>query len=169
MTFPPNYPYEPPSVKFQTKMYHPNVYENGTLCISILHPPVDDAMSGESLNERWNPTQNIRTVLLSVISLLNEPNISSPANVDASVDFRQWKEGKNSKYEGIVKKQVEDSKKVADEEGIYVPQTVEEYCVKEKPDEFMIGGDDGYYDEYDYACDDFSGDEEEEEDCEEGE
>ena len=48
--------------------------QNGDLCISILHPPVDDPQSGELPCERWNPTQNVRTVLLSVVSLLNEPN-----------------------------------------------------------------------------------------------
>ena len=45
-------------------------------------------------------------MLLSVISLLNEPNTFSPANVDASVMFRDWLERKNNKYEEIVKQQV---------------------------------------------------------------
>ena len=46
-----------------------------------------------------------RTILLSVISLLNEPNTFSPANVDASVMFRKWRDskGKDSEYEKIVK------------------------------------------------------------------
>ena len=76
MKFPKDYPYSPPTVKFITKMFHPNVYENGDVCISILHPPVEDKTSGERLEERWNPTQSIRTVLLSIVSLLNEPNTS---------------------------------------------------------------------------------------------
>lgn len=42
MKFPQDYPYSPPSIRFITKVWHPNVYENGDLCISILHPPVDD-------------------------------------------------------------------------------------------------------------------------------
>ena len=42
-------------------------------------------MSGELPEERWLPTQTVGTVLLSVISMLNDPNTSSPANVDASV------------------------------------------------------------------------------------
>lgn len=42
-------------------------------------------MSGERADERWLPTQSISSILLSVISLLNQPNFSSPANVDASV------------------------------------------------------------------------------------
>ena len=46
-----------------------------------------------------------RTILLSVISLLNEPNTFSPANVDASVMFRKWRDskGKDNEYEKIVK------------------------------------------------------------------
>ena len=42
-------------------------------------------MSGELPEERWLPTQTVGTILLSVISMLNDPNTSSPANVDASV------------------------------------------------------------------------------------
>lgn len=60
MKFPPDYPYSPPNLKFLTKVWHPNVYENGDLCISILHPPVDDPQSGELPCERWTPTQNVR-------------------------------------------------------------------------------------------------------------
>ena len=79
-------------------MYHPNIYDNGEVCISILHPPTDDPQSGELPSERWNPTQTVRTVLLSVISLLMEPNTSSPANVDAGVLYRKFKEGENKEY-----------------------------------------------------------------------
>ena len=64
MKFPSDYPYSPPSVKFLTKMWHPNVYENGDVCISILHPPTDDPQSGEHPSERWNPTQNVRFVMI---------------------------------------------------------------------------------------------------------
>uniref|UniRef100_A0A8D2DSR6 Cell division cycle 34, ubiqiutin conjugating enzyme n=1 Tax=Sciurus vulgaris TaxID=55149 RepID=A0A8D2DSR6_SCIVU len=91
LKFPIDYPYSPPAFRFLTKMWHPNIYETGDVCISILHPPVDDPQSGELPSERWNPTQNVRTILLSVISLLNEPNTFSPANVDASVMYRKWK------------------------------------------------------------------------------
>uniref|UniRef100_A0A8B9MGD2 UBC core domain-containing protein n=1 Tax=Accipiter nisus TaxID=211598 RepID=A0A8B9MGD2_9AVES len=56
--FPIDYPYSPPTFRFLTKMWHPNIYENGDVCISILHPPVDDPQSGELPSERWNPTQN---------------------------------------------------------------------------------------------------------------
>jgi len=132
MKFPRDYPYSPPSVRFVTKVWHPNVYENGDLCISILHPPVDDPQSGELPCERWNPTQNVRTILLSVVSLLNEPNTFSPANVDASVMFRRWKEskGKDKEYEHIIRRQVTASRQDAERDGVQVPTTMEEYCRK---------------------------------------
>jgi len=46
-----------------------------------------------------------RTILLSIISLLNEPNTFSPANVDASISFRKWRDskGKDKEYELIVR------------------------------------------------------------------
>jgi len=135
MKFPPDYPYSPPSVRFISKMWHPNVYENGEVCISILHPPVDDPQSGELPSERWNPTQTVRTILLSVISLLNEPNTFSPANVDASVMFRKWKDtkGKEQEYENIIRKQVTATKGDAEKDCVTVPTTLEQYCVSTAP------------------------------------
>lgn len=158
MKFPMDYPYSPPTVRFLTKVWHPNVYENGDLCISILHPPVDDPQSGELPCERWNPTQNVRTVLLSVISLLNEPNTYSPANVDASVMYRRFKESKGSdkEYESIIRKQVSLSRAEAERDGVVVPLTQEDYCIKTKvkPDTDNVDMADFYDDDYDIDDDD---------------
>ena len=104
--FPGDYPFSAPSFRFLTKIWHPNIYENGEVCISILHPPIDDPQGGELPGERWNPTQSVRTVLLSIISILNDPNTFSPANVDASVAFRNWQEGKDNKYKDVIQRQV---------------------------------------------------------------
>lgn len=55
------------------------------MCISILHEPGTDAMNDqETAEERWRPILGVEAVLMSVISMLNDPNISSPANLDAS-------------------------------------------------------------------------------------
>ncbi|CAL8092825.1 unnamed protein product [Calicophoron daubneyi] len=133
--FPNDYPYSPPSIQFLSKMFHPNIYENGEVCISILHSPGEDPQSGELASERWNPTQNVRTILLSVISLLNEPNIHSAAYVEASVLYRRWKEskGKDNEYEKIVRSLVELTKADAEKDGVVVPTTLEEYCVSGRP------------------------------------
>ncbi|CAK5089715.1 unnamed protein product [Meloidogyne enterolobii] len=146
LTFPTNYPYSPPSMRFIQPVYHPNVYPSGELCVSILHPPVDDPQSGELSSERWNPTQTVRTVLLSVISLLNEPNTSSPANVDASVSYRKYKgiflailnlkcffvEEGDQEYANIIRKQVDKSKEEARKDKVVVPETIEDYVVPTK-------------------------------------
>jgi len=107
MTFPSSYPYSPPDFRFKNPLHHPNVYPDGRLCLSILHPPGDDEMSGESAAIRWSPAQRVESVLLSVLSLLDDANIDSPANVDASVMLRDHK----NEYMAMVHKDLEASKR----------------------------------------------------------
>lgn len=94
MEFDISYPIKAPKFQFLDLITHPNIYKDGRVCISILHEG-QDQFNYESLSERWNPQQGIASVLLSIISMLNEPNFESPANVDASVlwknDFNQMK------------------------------------------------------------------------------
>ncbi|KAJ5270358.1 hypothetical protein N7497_008874 [Penicillium chrysogenum] len=106
MTFPSNYPYAPPNFRFLKPLHHPNIYTNGQLCISILHAPGEDAMSGELASERWSPAQRVESVLISIISLLDDAEPSSPANVDAAVMLRKEPEV----YRRLVKADVEKSK-----------------------------------------------------------
>lgn len=93
--------------KFVRPLYHPNIYADGRLCISILHPPGDDEMSGETAAERWSPVQRVETVLISILSLLDDAEVSSPANVDAGVMLRN----KPTEYRERVGKDLEESKK----------------------------------------------------------
>ncbi|OAF70390.1 Ubiquitin carrier protein G2 [Intoshia linei] len=65
-----DYPLAPPTARFVTNIFHPNVYQDGRICISILHAPGDDPSGYESKNERWSPSQSIEKILLSIISLL---------------------------------------------------------------------------------------------------
>jgi ubiquitin-conjugating enzyme E2 G1 len=65
------------------------VYQNGEVCISILHPPEEDKYGYESVSERWSPVQSPETILISVISMLSSPNDESPANIDAA---KMWRE-----------------------------------------------------------------------------
>ncbi|XP_064394757.1 ubiquitin-conjugating enzyme E2 G2-like isoform X2 [Halichondria panicea] len=85
LVFPPDYPLSPPKMRFISEMFHPNVYQDGRVCISILHTPGDDPLGYETAAERWSPVQSIEKILLSVVSMLAEPNDESGANVDASV------------------------------------------------------------------------------------
>ncbi|KAF2091500.1 ubiquitin-conjugating enzyme [Saccharata proteae CBS 121410] len=88
LSFPSEYPLLPPKMKFETPIFHPNIYENGNVCISILHPPGDDKYGYESASERWSPVQTPESILLSVISMLSSPNDESPANVEAASLWR---------------------------------------------------------------------------------
>ncbi|EIN07671.1 hypothetical protein PUNSTDRAFT_88295 [Punctularia strigosozonata HHB-11173 SS5] len=70
--FPPNYPYVAPTIKFDTPCYHPNVdITGGAICLDILQ-------------DKWSAVYSVQTILLSLQSLLGEPNNASPLNPDAA-------------------------------------------------------------------------------------
>ncbi|KAK2948396.1 putative Ubiquitin-conjugating enzyme E2 G2 [Blattamonas nauphoetae] len=71
LSFPRDYPMSPPKMKFTSKLFHPNVFVDGNVCISILHPPGDDPMGYEKASERWSPVQSVEKILLSVLSMLS--------------------------------------------------------------------------------------------------
>lgn len=88
MTFPQDYPFSPPVFRFLSKMFHPNIYPGGEVCISILHPPSQDPFnSQELLSEKWKPVLGANEVILSILTLLDDPNPDSPANVEAGKLF----------------------------------------------------------------------------------
>ena len=125
--------------KFLRPLYHPNIYKDGKLCISILHAPGDDEMSGETAAERWSPAQRVESVLISILSLLDDAEISSPANVDASVMLRKQPE----EYKALVKKDVEASKRDIPE-GFVVPthESTIKPVEKDEDREFWVDSDD---------------------------
>ena len=57
------------------------------MCISILHKPggTADLPDDTPASECWRPILNIEAIIVSVLSMLSDPNFSSPANLDASV------------------------------------------------------------------------------------
>eukprot|EP01084_Bolivina_argentea_P003754 7073_1 len=63
MNFPNEYPFKPPKVKFLTKVYHCNVNDKGGICLDIL-------------KDNWSPAIKISQLLLSIQSLLTDPNIN---------------------------------------------------------------------------------------------
>lgn len=116
MQFEEQYPNKPPSVKFVSQMFHPNVYNTGELCLDILQ-------------NRWSPTYDVAAILTSIQrcvlrafshsgsrtrladslpSLLNDPNTSSPANVEASNLYKDNRREYTKRVRETVEKSWED-------------------------------------------------------------
>lgn len=169
MLFTDEYPYQPPVFRFLIPINHPNIYPDGQLCISILHKPGEDIMSGEAASERWSPLQGAESVLRSVLLLLDDPEINSPANVDASVMYRD----RRPEYLQKARETVEASQKDIPED-FEMPTTFEaapppkqendDDFWAESDEEFDFGGSDtGDDDEEDEEMEDYEEDEEDEE------
>ena len=93
LAFPNDYPFKAPTVKFETPCFHPNVDQFGNICLDIL-------------KEKWSAVYNVRTILLSIQSLLGEPNNASPLNAQAA---QMWEN--QTEYKKVLHKKYKDDAK----------------------------------------------------------
>jgi ubiquitin-conjugating enzyme E2 A len=89
LEFNEEYPNKPPKVRFVTKMFHPNIYNDGQICLDILQ-------------NQWSPIYDISAILTSIQSLLCDPNPNSPANSEAAGLFQTNKREYDRRVRDIV-------------------------------------------------------------------
>ena len=83
ITIPSKYPNVPPSIKFKTQIYHPNIDRNGRICLDFLKAQPAG---------KWAPTLTLETVLIQIQCLMAEPNPTDPLDTEIAEQYTNNRE-----------------------------------------------------------------------------
>jgi ubiquitin-conjugating enzyme E2 D/E len=86
---PSSYPFRPPKVHFKTKIFHPNINDKGDICLDIL-------------KSKWEPSLNLTQVMISILSLMSDPNPLDPFNTTAATIYKE----NRSEYNAVVREYI---------------------------------------------------------------
>lgn len=95
ISIPEKYPFVPPSIKFVTKVYHPNIDDNGRICLDLIKMPP----SGN-----WRPTIGLEGLLIAIRMLLESPNPDDPLMADIANEYKGMNSEFLKKAKGYTKK-----------------------------------------------------------------
>ena len=100
LSFPHDYPFSPPRVRFMSDVFHPNVSDDGHICLDIL-------------GSKWSPSYDVRSILISIRSLLVDPGLHATPqgalNVNAEALYVSNRAAYISRVRDLVRQQLDTS------------------------------------------------------------
>ncbi|ESO12835.1 hypothetical protein HELRODRAFT_62061 [Helobdella robusta] len=104
VSIPYRYPFDPPQVKFNTPIYHPNIDSQGRICLNLL--------SKGTGPDGWSCSLTIEKVLLSIQALISNPNPDDPLDPDIALEFKNNRQLFDEKAKELTKKCASQNPKV---------------------------------------------------------
>jgi len=95
IAFPAEYPFKPPKVTFRTKIYHPNIDENGQVCLPLIAA------------DQWKPATKVSQVIEALIGLVNSPEPDHPLRPELAEEFVKDRKKFMKNAEDFTKKNAE--------------------------------------------------------------
>ncbi|KAK0422948.1 hypothetical protein QR680_007888 [Steinernema hermaphroditum] len=105
ISVPPEYNNVPPTVKCLTRVWHPNITEDGAICLSILRQNSLDGFG-------WMPTRRIRDVVMGLGDLFGDLiSFDDPLNIEAAKHYKEKPDAFQRKVQDYIYEHCENSNK----------------------------------------------------------